>query len=64
MEEIALAVQDSPKYDEWSEKLERLKEADERYRDAKSRNDPAIEGYVLDLHKAQEAFNRISGEIE
>ena len=59
-----MAVQEHPRYEEWSKALDRLKEANDRFRDAKQRNDPGLEAYELDLDKAQKAYDEIADELE
>ena len=58
-----MAVEDHPRYDDWSAAVDRLKEANDRYRDAKRRDDPGIEKYRSDLRLAQEVYERLSEEL-
>lgn len=59
-----MAVQDSPKYEEWSCALDKLKEANDRYREARRTNSPGIAAAAEDLRIAQEEYDRISAEID
>ena len=60
-----MAVEDHPKYDEWSKALDHLKDANDHYRDvAKGKANTAINAAKRDLHNAQAAYDKISSEIE
>lgn len=59
-----MPVEDNPRYDEWSRALDRLKEANDRFRAAQRVNASDIEAARKDLHDAQEAFDKIADEIE
>jgi hypothetical protein len=63
-EEGRMAVQNHPKYPEWSEALDRLTKANERYLEALKRKDSAIKTYEHDLEKAKEQYDRIASEID
>ena len=59
-----MAIEDHPKYEEWSDAVDTLKKANDRYREARDAGAPNIEVYRLDLHKAREAYENIASEIE
>ncbi|MGB5086080.1 MAG: hypothetical protein WBO09_16105 [Methylocystis silviterrae] len=59
-----MAVQDHPKYREWSAALDILKEADDRYLAALERGDVALKTYEIDLEKAKAAYDKIASEID
>ena len=58
-----MAVQDHPKYDEWSQALDDLKEANDRLREARVTNSAALEAAKLDFFKAKERYDQICDEI-
>jgi len=58
-----MAVENAPKYQEWSTALDALKEANDRFREGQKNNLPDLEARRRDLHKAQEAFGQISKEV-
>jgi hypothetical protein len=62
--EVIVSVEDDPKYKEWTRRLDLLKEANDRFRDALDRRSSDIEAKRRDLHEAQKLFNQVSDEIE
>jgi len=59
-----MPVENHPKYDEWSKALDRLKEANDRFRAAKDSHAPHLEMAREDLRKAQSAYDLICEEID
>jgi hypothetical protein len=59
-----VSVEDDPKYKEWTRRLDRLKEANDRFRDALDRRSSDIEARRRELHEAQKLFDQISEHIE
>ena len=59
-----MPVEDHPMYQKWSDALEYLKEANDRFRDAIARKDKAIETYRLDLVEAKKRYDEVADKIE
>jgi hypothetical protein len=59
-----MAVQDHPRYPEWSEALDRLKEANDCYRSAKGRLDAtAVASLLFNLEHCRQQYEKICDEI-
>jgi uncharacterized protein YukE len=58
-----MPVEDHPKYDDWTNALDALKEANDRVRDAIRQGASSIAAAKRDLRKAQQAYDSISYEI-
>lgn len=60
-----MAVEDHPRYDDWSAALDRLQQANELYRVAvkAGRFGQSLETVKAQLHEAQAEYNKISEEL-
>jgi hypothetical protein len=59
-----MPIEDHPKWAAWRTAFDRRNEAEKRYYEARKRRDPSVASYLRDFELAQEAYDRISAQLD
>jgi hypothetical protein len=59
-----MVVEDHPKYQTWSDAFDLRNESERRYREARMRQDKAVDTFRLDFERAQTTYDKICEELD